>query len=71
MEGLTGLKVIETRGGVTFKLAEFRTEPTLACMDAVPLAIPVAKPVFFTVPTDVFKDDHEAELVRFCVLPSL
>lgn len=43
--------------------------PELAVMVVVPVVTAVATPVFVIVATDVFEEDHFAEVVTSCVVP--
>lgn len=57
---------------VTVRAKEFDvTPPCAAVIFAEPALLPVASPDAFNVTAVEFDDDHVAELVRFCVLPSL
>lgn len=57
---------------VTVSTIAFETTPLwVALTVVVPPVSPVAKPVAVIVATAVLEELHVAELVRFCVLPSL
>jgi hypothetical protein len=56
-----------TVSAITFELTPLIDAPILL----EPIPIPVARPLLLTVAAEVFDDDQAAELVMFCVLPSL
>jgi hypothetical protein len=63
---------IETRvAAVTVSGVDPLTEPEVAEMLAVPCAALVANPALLIVAVEGVSDDQVAELVRFCVLPSV
>ena len=47
------------------------TVPDAAVIVVLPCTLLVARPVLETVATPVAEDVHVAELVKFCVLPSV
>ena len=71
-DGFAGVTAIDTSvGGVTVNVVDPPIEPSVAWIVALPVDIPVANPAPFMVATLVFEEDHDAELVVFCVLPSV
>lgn len=72
MEGLTGLMAMETSAAeLTVSVVEPVIEPEVALIVVVPAATLVASPVELMVATLVVEEAQVAELVRFCVEPSV
>jgi hypothetical protein len=72
IEGLAGVTDKESRiGGLTATLTEFVTVPEVALMLEVPCRLPITNPVALTGATAGEEDDHVAEVVRSCALPSV
>src|SRR5438309_9865981 len=63
---------IETRNAeVTVGTVETVTDPEVALLVAVPVAMRVARPVLLTLAVEVAFELHVAVEVRFCELPSV
>jgi hypothetical protein len=72
IEGLLGFTVIEVRtAAVTVRLSVPVTDPYWADMVTVPGTRPVPNPVLLTVAVEGLEEVQVAELVRFCVDPSV
>jgi len=67
VEGVTDIEV--KTAGVTVSVAKLLTFPEVAVMLAVPLAMLVARPLLFTIATEVAEELQVTVLVRFCVVP--
>jgi hypothetical protein len=63
--------IVTSTGAVTDRLVEPVIAPETALMLVVPIAIPVANPPAPMDATAGEEDNHVADAVRFCVLPSL
>jgi len=71
-EAVAGVTEIDVKtAAVTVNVVEPPIFPEVAVMVAVPGATPLARPVLFTVATDVAEEAHLAVLVRFWVVPLL
>ena len=57
--------------GVTVMASVPEIEPSFAVIVGVPLAMPLTRPVVFTVASLVLEDDHATEPERFWVLASV
>ena len=62
---------VEINPEVTAKVVEPLIEPEAAWIVVLPEAIALARPPAAMVATFVAEELHVAELVRFCMLPSL
>ena len=73
IEALFALMVMDcSAAAVTVSVIEFDVMPfCVALIALLPAATPVANPVALTVATEAFDEFHVAELLKFCVLPSL
>ncbi len=73
IEGLVGATAMETRAaGLTVSTAVLLVmPPEVAVMLEVPTLRPVATPLTLIEATEVLLELQVAELVRFCVLPSV
>jgi hypothetical protein len=72
MEGFAGVTAIDDNtAAVTVRVVDPVTEPEVAWMVLLPFPTPLAKPVLLIVATEAFEELQVAELVRFCVEPSL
>ena len=71
-DGLPGVTSIDTKVEfVTISVVEPLTLPDVAETVADPIVSAEARPVVETVATAVFADAQAAEVVRFCVVPSV
>ena len=69
--GSAGVTVIDSKVAVvTVNVVSPETEPDVAVIFAVPAATPLARPAAFTVATAVKSDDHVADAVISCDVPS-
>ena len=64
-------EIVKLPCAVTVRLVDPLIEPKVAWMVVLPAATPVAKPVLLMVATEGTLEVQVAELVRFCLLPSL
>ena len=71
-DAFAGVTAIDTSvGGVTVNVVDPLIDPDVAWTVVFPCDTLVANPVPFIVAALVFEEDHDAELVIFCVLPSV
>jgi hypothetical protein len=71
MPGSEGVTVIDSKVAVvTVSVVSPETAPDVAVIFAVPTATPLARPAAFTVATPVESEDHVADAVISCDVPS-
>ena len=72
IEGFDGVTAIDARmGAVTVRIVVELIAPDAARIVVPPAATPVASPLLLMVAMFAADELHVAELVRFCVLPSV